>query len=176
MPLNMRRRKPRTPFFAGPHLDLFRAPPSCRLSLHSRSPRRRGILEPISFTRSTHHYQTGCCRCCSCNVVPRFSHAHLVLQPSLIERWFDALEINLRDSPSRQRNARNLDDRPVAYLRISPARLFATHPRICEWRQEPGRECELIARILRRYVVTKKGRNRTAKMVYVHMYVYAQAI
>lgn len=35
------------------------------------------ILEAISFTRSTRHYQTGCCR--SCDTTPRLSHALLAL-------------------------------------------------------------------------------------------------
>lgn len=52
------------------------------------STRNRRILEPISFTRSTRHYQTGCC---SCNIVPRFSHALLELLALLA-----SMEIDLR--------------------------------------------------------------------------------
>ena len=104
VPLNMRCRRPRVlRLFSSSSLFLFSFFLSCpvlslslslSLSLTSRyrsrllSTRNRRILEPISFTRSTRHYQTGCC---SCNIVPRFSHALLELLALLA-----SMEIDLR--------------------------------------------------------------------------------
>lgn len=94
---------PTSPFFSSPLFTplFFAVSFQLRGTAASLTLDEVGIPQPISFTRSTRHYQTGCCRCCSCNIVARPSltlSACLALPPALIESWLDALEIDLRDS------------------------------------------------------------------------------